>query len=384
MPVLRSLDLFSGLGGISIGLHGIAKPVCYCELDETCRTLLAAKMRNGLLPRAKVFKDVRSLRGKDIGGKGSVDIIVGGWPCQDLSVIGKRRGLKGSRSGLIYEVMRLTDELCPKMLFLENVPPLVHDGLGDLIGEFVLKRGYELRWIIMPASAIGAPHNRKRWYGMIIRKDAINQQSWLLNKHTPFDWRREPVARMVLPRDMNEKKQMQALLSRLGNSVVPDAVRAAFIILSSGFRIQIDDVWGIRRLRVDAVDNTGLQSVNIASRGLLKKTNYSNWGIVHSNGNYTSKEMPVMKVPSLNLEYNPKAYSGVVVGRVSSGKIEGVVHGRSWSTPRYTVPMCNVLTRRSVRDLSTQVRFERGTPDHLRSGMLNPCFVSWLMGMHGC
>lgn len=345
--------------------------------------------------------------------------------------MGKRKGLKGARSGLIYEVLRLTDELRPKMLFLENVPALVLDGLGEVIKEFVDKRGYELRWAVVPASAVGAPHNRRRWYGLLIRRDiavavAVAGEPLKLGsslgQYKVFNWGKEPVQRMVIPRNMDEKRRMLAYVSRLGNSVVPDAVRAAFIVLASGFRVRLEDVLVVsnasktrrRHLMLERVDVKELDAVDIVKTDdkSVKKGVYSSWGVVSVpasasvsvsasvsrraggggggrgkgsgfKGKYVGFEVPAaaLKAPSLKLVFDPRTFKAKSTGPVTSGLVEKPVLGRAWSTPRFTVPLCNVLTRRSVRDLATQVRFERGTPDRLRGGILNPAFIEWLMGV---
>lgn len=365
-----------------MALAGIARPVAYCEVDEVCRGILARKMLAGVLPKRKVFEDVKSLRGKDVG---AIDIIVGGWPCQDLSMMGKRKGLAGARSGLIYEVLRLTDELKPKFLFLENVPPLVVNGLGEVVKEFVDKRGYELRWAVVPAAALGAPHSRRRWYGLLVRKDLLKGESgglvkWKLDKkpYKWFDWGKgEPrgMQRMVVPRSIEEKQTMLDYVSRLGNSVVPDAVRAAFMLLVSGFALSVDSsIKNVKRLELAGRIGGGVHLNNDDSR-------YGTWGMASPRHGVVNIKPQTMKSPALNLVFDPKAYVSPrgAVGNVTSGLLKRAVKGQSWSTPRFTVPMCNVLTVRSVRDLPTQVRFERGTADRVRGGIINPAFVEWLM-----
>jgi hypothetical protein len=85
----------------------------------------------------------------------------------------------------------------------------------------------------------------------------------------------------------------------------------------------------------------------------------------------------------LSLVFDPRTFVREATGPVTSRLLTKAQRARAWSTPRKTQPMCNVLTERSVRDLPTQVRFERGTPAHLRDGVVNPAFVEWLMGMGG-
>lgn len=385
-PRLRSLDLFSGLGGITIALEGICKPVAYCEIDPLCREILATKMKKGTLPRAPIFEDVKALTAKKLSESLSspprIDIIVGGWPCQDLSAMGKQKGLKGPRSGLIYEVLRLTDELQPSMLFLENVPPLTMNGLGDIIKEFVLdpRRNYELRWAVVPASSIGTHHSRKRWYGLLVKEGTpATSFAHLSAHHTVFRWAaKEPVPRMVIPRNPTQKKQMLEYTSRLGNSVVPDAVRAAFVVLASAFAKTPDSVRTLTSLAlVPRVPATPARKTALLSSSTTK---YPPWGYATPSGPSYTVSPPHMAVPALKLVLDPNAYKGHSTGPVSSELVTSPMMMRSWSTPRFSSTMCHVLTQRSARDLPTQARFERSTPAHLRKGIINPAFVEWLMG----
>lgn len=157
--MLSSLELFSGYGGISYGLREYTKPMAYCEIDRYARSILASRISDGLLPFAPIFPDVRKLRGT----VGCADIIVGGFPCQDISVAGHGIGLEGERSGLFFEVVRLTKEINPTFVFLENVPAIRTRGLRQVIGAFT-EMGYDCRWTCLSASSVGAPHKRERWF----------------------------------------------------------------------------------------------------------------------------------------------------------------------------------------------------------------------------
>lgn len=157
--MLNSLDLFSGYGGISLGLSEYVKPVGYCEIEKYPRAILAGRISEGKLPFAPIFPDVRKLRGKP----GAADIITGGFPCQDISVAGNGAGLAGERSGLFFEIVRLTKEIRPSFVFLENVPAIRTRGLRQVVGAFT-EMGYDCRWTCLSASSIGANHKRERWF----------------------------------------------------------------------------------------------------------------------------------------------------------------------------------------------------------------------------
>jgi DNA (cytosine-5)-methyltransferase 1 len=116
-------------------------------------------MRSGELPAAPIWDDVRTLRGDSLGNW--VDIVYGGFPCQDLSVAGSGAGLDGSRSGLFFEIVRLARDLRPRFVFLENVPALAVRGLDRVLLEFTAL-GFDCRWTIVSAAEVGAPHLRER------------------------------------------------------------------------------------------------------------------------------------------------------------------------------------------------------------------------------
>lgn len=159
---LNGLDLFSGIGGITLALSEWVNPVAYCEIEPYAQKVLLSRMSDGQLPIAPIWDDVRTLQKSDI--KESVDIIYGGFPCQDISVAGRKAGItKESRSGLFYKIMRLTDELKPQFLFLENVPNIRNQGLDKVLQE-ITDRGYNCRWGILSAAEVGAWHQRKRWW----------------------------------------------------------------------------------------------------------------------------------------------------------------------------------------------------------------------------
>lgn len=141
-------------------LKRIARPVAYCEILPYNQAVLMRRMARGGLPFAPIWDDVRTLRGSDLP---AVDLITGGFPCQDLSVAGKRAGLAGKRSGLFWEVVRLTEETDARRVFLENSWPGVRPYVGTIRAAFE-SRGFEVRDGVLAASDIGAPFRRLRWF----------------------------------------------------------------------------------------------------------------------------------------------------------------------------------------------------------------------------
>ena len=131
---LYGLDLFSGIGGNTIALNEYIKTIAYCEFDRHAQGVLLSRMRSGAIEPAPIWDDIKTLTSKQFSSP--IDIIVGGFPCQDISVAGKQEGIKlGNRSGLFYEIIRLIKELRPTFVFLENVPGIRTRGLGGVLQE---------------------------------------------------------------------------------------------------------------------------------------------------------------------------------------------------------------------------------------------------------
>lgn len=148
-------SLFSGIGGIEYGLRltGRFKTVWQVENDDFCRRLLAERF-----PDAEQFGDIREVDGEDLE---PVDLIAGGFPCQDISIAGKGEGIDGERSGLWSEMWRVIRQLRPRYALVENVPMLRSRGFGRVLGDLA-EIGYDAEWESLPASAFGAPHKRDR------------------------------------------------------------------------------------------------------------------------------------------------------------------------------------------------------------------------------
>jgi DNA (cytosine-5)-methyltransferase 1 len=152
---MRVLDLFSGIGGFSLGLErtGYFETVAFCEIDKKARQVLRKHWKD-----VHIFEDVTTLRGDQIG---TVELICGGFPCQDLSLAGKGAGLEGARSGLWWEFHRLIKEIRPQWVIAENVAAIRSRGLDQVLSSLA-QIGYDAEWHCIPASAVGAPHQRDR------------------------------------------------------------------------------------------------------------------------------------------------------------------------------------------------------------------------------
>ncbi len=170
---MRALSLFSGYGGIDLALKQyITQTIAYVEIEEYAQKIIAYRMAEGSLQRAPILADVKNIRGKP----GICDIIYGGFPCQDISVAGNGKGLEGERSGLFYEIIRLTKEIRPSFVFLENVPAIRTRGLEQVIKEFT-EMGYDCRWTMLSAASVGANHKRERWFLLAHAKSNGNRRN---------------------------------------------------------------------------------------------------------------------------------------------------------------------------------------------------------------
>jgi len=157
---LRELALFAGAGGGILGGYLLGwRTVCAVELDEYARGVLGARQNDGTLPPFPVWDDVRTFDGRP--WRGVVDVVSGGFPCQDISAAGKGAGITGSRSGLWSEMARIVGEVRPQFVLVENSPLLVSRGLAVVLGDLA-SLGYDARWGIVGAHHAGAPHRRDR------------------------------------------------------------------------------------------------------------------------------------------------------------------------------------------------------------------------------
>jgi DNA (cytosine-5)-methyltransferase 1 len=195
---MRVLDLFSGIGGFSLGLERAGmRTVAFCEIDPYCRRVLAKHW-----PAIPIYDDVRKLTAERLRADGiAVDLICGGFPCQDISTAGKGAGLAGGRSGLWFEFARLIGDVRPRVVIVENVAALLVRGLDRVLADLAAL-GFDAEWHCIPASAVGAPHRRDRvWIVAYAEYDGFNGAKIRSSARTSEkDWRMlEPQGRDNAP-----------------------------------------------------------------------------------------------------------------------------------------------------------------------------------------
>ena len=157
---MNELALFAGAGGGILGGHLLGwRTVCAVEWEPYPASVLCARQNDGFLPTFPIWDDVQTFDGKP--WQGIVDVVSGGFPCQDISAAGKGAGIDGERSGMWEEMARIICEVRPKFVFVENSPMLTSRGLGKVLGDLA-SMGFNARWGVLGASDVGANHKRKR------------------------------------------------------------------------------------------------------------------------------------------------------------------------------------------------------------------------------
>ena len=157
---MNELALFAGAGGGILGGHLLGwRTVCAVEWEPYPASILCARQNDGFLPPFPIWDDVQTFDGKP--WRGIVDVVSGGFPCQDISVAGKGTGITGERSGMWKHMARIIGEVQPKYVFVENSPMLTVRGLGTVLGD-LSEMGFNAEWGVISAAAVGAPHQRDR------------------------------------------------------------------------------------------------------------------------------------------------------------------------------------------------------------------------------
>lgn len=218
---MRVLDLFSGIGGFSLGLERAGfETVAFCEIDPFCQRVLRKHW-----PNVPIYEDVRTLTSERLRQDGiAADVITGGFPCQDITNVSRKRaGMEGKQSGLWSEFSRLIREVQPQFAIVENAASLCVRGLDRICGDLAAIR-YDAEWEGIPAAALGAPHLRARQWVLAYPRSkrfgtpeetifAGRERTWIRDR-----WATEPKICRVDDGTSNRVGQHHAL----GNAVVPD------------------------------------------------------------------------------------------------------------------------------------------------------------------
>ena len=175
---MNELALFAGAGGGILGGKLLGwRTVCAVEWEQYPASVLVARQNDGLLPPFPIWDDVQTFDGKP--WRGIVEVVSGGFPCQDISVAGKGAGIDGERSGMWGEMARIIHEVQPRFVFVENSPMLTSRGLGRVLGDLA-SMGFNARWGVLGAADVGAKHQRDRIW--IVGKMANTYLSYVKRK----------------------------------------------------------------------------------------------------------------------------------------------------------------------------------------------------------
>lgn len=157
---LRELALFAGAGGGILGGHLLGwRTVCAVERDAYAAQVLAQRQNDGILRPFPIWSDVTTFDGRP--WRGHIEVVSGGFPCQDISAAGKGAGIDGERSGLWGHMERIIREVDPRFVFVENSPMLTSRGLGRVLADLA-QLGFNAKWGVLGANATGMDHKRER------------------------------------------------------------------------------------------------------------------------------------------------------------------------------------------------------------------------------
>ena len=209
-------SLFTGIGGMDLGLERAGMQCKWqVEIDPFCRQVLTKHW-----PEVPKYEDVRAV-GPQLE---SVDLIAGGFPCQDISVAGKKAGIEGERSGLWSEYARIVGQLRPRLVLVENVPGLLEQGMGRVLGDLA-SLGYDAQWNVLPAAAVGLPHVRERVFIIAYPQCQGLERERLSKVFTPYGISQQVRGKRLSKRDtVRSRNGVPNWVDRIrgcGNAVCP-------------------------------------------------------------------------------------------------------------------------------------------------------------------
>jgi len=233
---MNELALFAGAGGGILGGKLLGwRTICAVELDSYAASVLVARQNDGCLEPFPVWDDITTFDGEPWQGR--VDVVSGGFPCQDISACGSGAGIEGERSGLWGEMARVIREVRPRHVYVENSPVLTSRGLHRVLGDLA-SMGFNAEWGVLGADDVGAPHIRKRIW--ITANASVNRLQRKLKGRAapgPVDrpgnggnsrwWQTEPDVGRVAHGVASRVDRLKCL----GNGQVPAVAATAFRLL---------------------------------------------------------------------------------------------------------------------------------------------------------
>lgn len=244
---MNELALFAGSGGGILGGHLLGwRTVAAVEIEDYPRRVLLQRQADGFLPRFPIWDDICTFNGKPWQGR--VDVISGGFPCQDISAAGKGDGLDGERSGLWTQMARVVSEVRPPFVFVENSPMLTTRGGVRVIADLT-QMGYDTTWTVMGAADIGAPHQRDRiWIVANTRQFRLqgNKQKQQVSKPKEtipsmgrWDGSINSLPKPIGLRSLNGVAFGMDRLKAIGNGQVPLCAATAWRLLTKDWELML-------------------------------------------------------------------------------------------------------------------------------------------------
>lgn len=239
---MNELALFAGGGGSILAAELLGwRTICAVELDPGARQIVIDRQRDRVIEGFPIWDDVCTFDG--LPWRGSVDVVTGGFPCQDISQCGAGAGIEGERSGLWKQMARIVCEVRPAFVVVENSPMLTTRGLGAVLGDLA-RMGFDARWGVFRASTIGACHHRARFF-LVANAYGAKLESLDVQKSICFDpkeSRRRQFTRAVdaalpaddyasMPRDSDDVARGMDGLKTTGNGWVPAVAARAVRML---------------------------------------------------------------------------------------------------------------------------------------------------------
>ena len=231
---MNELALFAGAGGGILGGKLLGwRTVCAVEWEPYAASVLVQRQNDGILPPFPIWDDVQTFDGRP--WRGIVDVVSGGFPCQDISAAGKGAGIDGERSGMWREMARIICEVRPRYAFIENSPMLTTRGLDRVLSDLA-SMGFDARWGVLGAADVGAPHQRDRIWIVADSNSAQRQrnectkrsQTKRTNACKPSWWKVEPNVGRVADGVATRVDRLKAI----GNGQVPAVAATAWKLLS--------------------------------------------------------------------------------------------------------------------------------------------------------
>lgn len=360
---MRSLDLFSGCGGMAYGLRHACTTVAYCDVRPQCRLSLKDSFQRGYLDSAPVYDDVTNL--PDVLPE--FDVLCAGFPCKNISGMGDRLGLQGKYSGLLTHALDVVERCLPSYVMLENVANICSmPGVWRYLLRRLHRLGYDANWTTLSAADVGALHKRNRWFFLAKRRCveasvAPEPRAVLLPEH------KRRFERMT-PYDTLKARHR---LTMLGNVCVPQQAATAWRFLMQ---------WGFE---------SAWDQGTPCAHPLDQLARMPTCGAARQGRVYTCRALPKpFARRDADITLVPRD-TGPTNQRLAKRVTEPLTLKR-WATPRacmglapsgHRTGIAKNLTVRSKNDIQTQVRFEKTTVDGFRRRLVNPLWLEQLMGL---